>query len=193
MTTPVEFIVLHFTKIKDNAIVVHTLSREYGRRSFLVSIKAGASMSLFLPLNILEAEIVENSKSQLWRAKNIISKEPLMGIRQNIHKNNMTLFMSEVLFKAVFEGVYEDGLYEWCRKAILELEALNGGYSEFNTKFMLELCIALGFAPAAEDLEPFTSPLEKDNLEALLRYLSYHLDTKLNIQSLKVLRELYAF
>ena len=193
MTTPVEFIVLHQTKIKDNAIVVHTLSREYGRRSFIVSIKAGSSMSLFLPLNILEAEIVENSKSQLWRAKNIISKEPLMGIRQNIHKNNMTLFMSEVLFKSVFEGVYEDGLYEWCRKVILELDALSGGYSEFNMKFLLELCMALGFAPAAEDLEPFTYPLEKDNLEALLRYLSYHLDTKLNIQSLKVLRELYAF
>lgn len=192
MTTPVELIVLHHTKIKDNAIVVHTLSREYGRRSFLVSVKAGSSMSLFLPLNVLEAEIVENSKSQLWRAKNIISKEPLMGIRQNIHKNNMTLFMSEVLFKAVFEGTYEDGLYEWCKKAVLELDALGGGYSEFNTKFLLELCMALGFAPSAEDLEPFESPVEKDNLEALLRYLSYHLDTKLNIQSLKVLRELYA-
>ena len=101
--------------------------------------------------------------------------------------------MSEVLFKAVFEGVYEDGLYEWCRKVVLELDDLTGGYSEFNMKFLLELCVALGFAPSAEDLEPFTSPLEKDNLEALLRYLSYHLDTKLNIQSLKVLREIYTF
>ena len=38
-------IILHFTKIKDAAIVVHTLSRPWGRRSFLVHLGAVERMT----------------------------------------------------------------------------------------------------------------------------------------------------
>lgn len=192
MTTPAELIILNLTKARDNSVVIHTLSREFGRRSFLVSIKAGTSMALFLPLNIIEAEIVESPKSQLWRARNISSSIPLMRIRNNIHKNTMTMFISEVLYRSLCEGDYAGSLYEWCKKIILDLESLERGYSEFNTRFLVELCIALGFAPESEDLAPFTREGDKDNLDTLLRYLSFHLDSNLNIQSLGVLRELYA-
>lgn len=36
MTRSDELIILHTTKFSDNAVVVHTLSREYGRRGFIV-------------------------------------------------------------------------------------------------------------------------------------------------------------
>ena len=36
MTTNTELIVLHTTKFGENSVVLHTLSREYGRRGFLV-------------------------------------------------------------------------------------------------------------------------------------------------------------
>lgn len=192
MTTSAELIILNLTKARDNSVVIHTLSREFGRRSFIVSVKKGSSMALFLPLNIIDAEIVENSKSQLWRVRNITSSIPLMRIRGDIHKNAMTMFLSEVLYRSLCEGLYADSLYDWCRKSILDLDALECGYSEFNTRFLVELCIALGFAPSSEGLEPFIQPTDKDNLDALLRYLSYHLDCALNIKSLEVLRELYA-
>jgi hypothetical protein len=56
----IELIVLSTTKVGEKALVVHTLSREWGRRGFLVHSGAKAGMSRFLPLNILEAEVVEN-------------------------------------------------------------------------------------------------------------------------------------
>lgn len=191
MTQPTELIILNLTKVKDNSVVIHTLSREFGRKSFIVSIKKGASMAMFLPLSILEADVTDNPKSQLWRARNFISKYPLMQLRSNMHKNAMTMFFSEVLFKVLKEDGCETELFDWCEDIILRLESLEKGYAAFNTGFLVELAVELGFAPAGADILPFADNKDKDNLDTLLRYLSHHLGTALNIQSLKVLRELY--
>ena len=66
MVKVTEFIVLHTTKFGENSLVVHTLSKEYGRRGFLVR-GAGrkSSTSLFQPLSILEADIVAVSYTHL--------------------------------------------------------------------------------------------------------------------------------
>ena len=53
MKTPTQLIVLAYTKFGESSVVLHTLSREFGRRSFLVKIGKRTTMSLFLPLNIL--------------------------------------------------------------------------------------------------------------------------------------------
>ena len=92
MTISTELIVLHTTKFGENSIVVHALSKEYGRRSFLVRGAGKRLMSLLLPLNILEAEVVESTKSTLFTARNLTALHPLMGIRSNVFKNSMTMF-----------------------------------------------------------------------------------------------------
>ena len=127
MTVNTELIVLHTTKFGENSIVVHTLSREYGRRSFLVRGAGKRLMSLFLPLNILEADIVESTRSTLFTARNLTARHPLLGIRSNVFKNSMTMFMSEVLYRVIKEGAAEQGLYEWCERNILLLDAVQIG------------------------------------------------------------------
>lgn len=212
---PIELIVLSTTKVGEKALVVHTLSREWGRRGFLVHSGAKAGMSRFLPLNILEAEVVENPKSELWSLKNIGPKEALAGIRNNIHKNTMTLFLAEVLLRTLHDGTNEDGLYEWCVGSILTLDALESDFLNFHIRFLLELAGALGFRPTLQDIAPFAgeylqqlkpfleSSFEMSMLlpltgetrgalcEVLLRYLSYHTDTNIQVKSLQVLHELY--
>ncbi len=217
MINNTDFIVLHITKFGESSVVVHTLSREYGRRGFLVQGvgKKKAAMSMFLPLNILEAEIVESSKSNLYIAKNLHPKHHLNGIRENMYKNSMTMFISEVLYRTVREGVSEPGLYEWAEKSILLLDAIEADFSNYHLKFLLELASQLGFRPMDEDLKPFlganyqivmdfmrlsfadsllvpmNGALRNSIAESILRYIEYHLDYPLNIQSLKVLRELF--
>lgn len=212
----VELIVLNVTKLGETSIVLHTISREYGRKGFVVKVSKKTSMSLFLPLNILEADVTESNKPGLWRAGAVIAKFPLSGIRSNIYKNTMTLFMSEVLYRTIKEGVNEDGLFDWCVKSILTLDALESDFSNFHIRFLLELAVALGFSPSAEDLAPFAGryfPILKEFVSAsftesmllplngetrnaiaeiLLKYLSYHSESAINVQSLKVLRELYS-
>ena len=210
-------IVLHTTKFGENSLVVHTLSKDYGRRSFLVKGAGKKSMmSLFLPLNVLEADILETNKSTLFTARNLTAKHPLLGIRNNMFKNSMTMFMSEVLYRCVKDGANEEGLYEWCERNILLLDSIESDFSNFHIRFLLELSIALGFSPQTQDLMPFTGvhypvverfmkesfaesmliPLSgavrNEIAEELLRYIEFHTESALNVNSLKVLRELFA-
>ena len=215
MTTSTELIVLHTTKFGENSIVVHTLGRDYGRRSFLVRGAGKKVMSLLLPLNILEAEITESTKSTLYTARNLTSRHPLLGIRNNIYKNTMTMFLSEVIYRTIKEGAQEHDLFEWCRGQILLLSAMESDFSNFHIRFLLELSVALGFSPETSDLMPFveenytivsqfmtasfaesmliplSGPVRNKICEDVLRYIEYHSESTLTINSLKVLRELF--
>ena len=217
MTVNTGLIVLHTTKFGENSIVVHTLSKEYGRRGFLVrGLGKKSVMSLFLPLNMLEADIVETNKSTLFTARNVVARHPLLGIRNNMFKNSMTMFMSEVLYRVVKDGASEPGLYEWCEKSILMLDAIRTDFSNFHIRFLLELAVVLGFSPESKDLRPFVGnhyptverfmqiPFAESMLiplngavrneiaEEILRYIEFHTESAVNINSLKVLRELFA-
>ena len=213
MVTATGLIVLNTTKVGDRSLVVHALSRNLGRRSFIVA--AGKGASVFQPMNILDAEVVENPKSDLWRLRHVAPAYPLTGIRSNIHKNAMTLFLGELLFRSIKEGASEEGLYDWCVAKMLTLDAMEADFANFHLRFILELAGALGFSPSAEDILPFADEharkisalLEASEADfmlvpltgaerggiaaAMVDYLAYHLETPLNIRSLRVLSELY--
>lgn len=212
----IEFIVLATTKVGEGSVVVHTLSREYGRRGFIVRPGKKAGMALFLPLNILEADVVENPKSELWSLRSIQVRDSLNGIRENIRKNTMTMFLSEVLFRTLRDGSVEDGLYQWCIGSILTLNAMESDFANYSIRFLLEFAGALGFRPSFADIAPFTqdyAPQMRSMLEfsfsesmlvpmsgqvrnslceSALRYLEHHTDQSIKVKSLSVLRELYA-
>lgn len=215
MTSNTSLIVLHTTKFGENSMVIHTLSREYGRRGFVVRSMGRKTASLLLPLNILEAVVVESSRTNLYTARNLIASASLMGIRNSLYKNTMTMFLSEVLYRVVKEGTAEPGLYDWCEKQIHLLDAIDTDFSNFHIRFLLELTVALGFSPNVEDLRPFAGDnmpvIEKlmstsfaesmliplsgahrnEICENVLRYIEYHTESTLTVNSLKVLRELF--
>ena len=215
MTASAELIILHLTKTGDNSVVIHTLSREYGRKSFFVrGVGKGAMMTMFLPMNILECEITENRRSSLSSAGRPVLACPLMGIRNSMYKNSMTMFMSEVLYRIMKEGTDEPGIYDWCRRSILLLDAMESDFSNFHLYFLMEFIIALGFSPAPEDLEPFmgehlslmsdfislpfseamlvpmSGGIRSELAERLLKYIEFHIESPVNVNSLKVLKEL---
>jgi len=210
-----DLIVLNLTKLGESSVVLHTISREYGRKSFVIKVSRKTPMSQFLPLNILEADVTESTRTTLWRAGRVTVKHPLTGIRSNIYKNTMTLFMSEVLYRTVKDGAREDGLFEWLERSILTLDAMERDFSNYPLRFLTELAVAMGFSPSAEALAPFAgryysllsefieAPFTESMIipmngevrnalsEILLKYLAHHSESSLNVQSLKVLRELY--
>ncbi|MBQ9659807.1 MAG: DNA repair protein RecO C-terminal domain-containing protein [Bacteroidales bacterium] len=210
-----QLIILNTTKVGERSLVLHALSPDWGRRSFIASVPRGGGMALFQPLSILDAEITENPKSDLWRAHALSARHPLLGIRTSPAKNAMTLFMSEVLWRIVRDGAREDGLFEWCERSVLTLDALPGDYANYHLRFLLELAAALGFSPSLEDLAPFAGehlaevrallqsdfgacmlvPLNgaarNEIAELLLNYIGYHAETRIEVRSLRVLRELF--
>ena len=208
-------IILNTTKVGERSLVLHALSPDWGRRSFIASVPKGGAMALFQPLNILDAEVTENPRSDLWRVHALSARHPLTGLRTSAGKNAMTLFMSEVLYRTIHESAREEGLFEWCERSILTLDALQGAYANYHLRFLLELSAALGFSPSLDDLAPFAGvhlaqvrdllrsdfgacmllPLNgearNEIAELLLRYLSYHTETRIEARSLRVLRELF--
>ena len=216
MKEKVGLIILGHTKFGENSVVLHTLCREYGRKGFLVKVGQKNRPTLFQPLNILEAEVTVNPRSDLWWAGSLTARTPLNGIRGDIRKNTMSLFMAEVLFKVVKEGAGEEGLFDWCERSILTLDALETDFSNYHLRFLLELASAMGFSPTAGDLAPFagnhlkelqyllSSPLEEamlipmsgmsrnETALSVLRYLEHHTDSAINVRSLTVLRDVFA-
>lgn len=206
-----EFIVLHSTPYAENSLVIHTLCQEYGKKSFLVrGLGKKISPAYFQPLNIVEAEIIESSKSSLWLAHHFHQEHPLNSLRESIHKNCISLFLSEVLLKAIQgEGSGED-LYPWLRGRILLLDALDQGSSNFHLALLKEFCERSGYTPSTEQLQLFETEnpsMDKSFEEILLlrlrgeqrsklaraylKYLEFHLDTTLHIRSLDVLETLF--
>ena len=193
-----DLIVLNLTKLGESSVVLHTISREFGRKSFVIKVSRKTPMSQFLPLNILEADVTESTRTTLWRAGRVTVKHPLSGIRSNIYKNTMTLFMSEVLYRAIKEGALEPGLFEWLERSILTLDAMEMGFSPsadalapFAGRYYSLLSDFIQ-APFAESmLIPMNGEVRNALSEILLKYLAHHSESSLNVQSLKVLRELY--
>lgn len=214
MPVNTRIIVLNTTKVGDKSLVVHALSRELGRRSFIVSAGGRTGMAYWQPLSVLDVEVIENPKSDLWRLHGVSAVYPLTGLRGDVGRSAVCMFMAEVLYRAVREGA-EPGLYDWCEKSILTLDALSGSYANYHLRWLLELASAMGFTPSLEDLAPFaeehlremsgllgpyegalllplTGKARGEIAGALLDYLSAHLEYRLNIRSLAVLGELFA-
>lgn len=172
-------------------------------------------MGFFQPLNILECEITTSSKSTLMSAKNFSSGKALASIRTSYGKNAISIFMAEVLYRSMSEGIEEDGVFDWCEKQIMLLDALEGNYANFHLYFLLDYAAAMGFSPSSENLLPFMDsdakqvgdmlhltmpeamlvPLSgghrSEICAKILRYLEFHLEVPLNIRSLPILGELF--
>ena len=111
--------------------------------------------------------------------------------------------------------VDDEELYDWCRRSILTLDALETDFSNFHLRFLLEFATVMGFSPSADDLAPFAGehfskvqlllkgsaadsllvPMngaERNEVASLLLdYIGWHTETKIAVRSLGVLRELY--
>lgn len=216
MTGTVELIILGYTKFSENSVVLHTLSAEYGRRGFMARVGKSSPMALFLPLNILEAQIVENPRSELWRAHGFTAMDSLEGIRSDMRKNAMSLFMSEVLYRTVKDGAADASLYRWCLENILTLNGMSTDFSNFHIRFLLELAEQLGFRPGLDGMAPFadeyladigkflrsdfpssmliplTGSRRTEICSRIIKYLEYHTESSINIRSLAVLGEIFA-
>lgn len=216
MTENVHIVVLTYTEFGEKSIVLHTITKEYGRRGFLVRPGKKTPMTLFQPMNLLEASVSENHRSSLSSAHGFSAVDPLAGIRSDIRKSAITMFMSEVLYRVVRDGAREEGMFEWLEKSIITLERLETDFSNFHLRFLLELAVILGFSPSSQDLLPFAGehvanltrlvtssfsesmmiPLSGAERTALcdiiIRYLEHYTESSIRIRSLSVLHDLFA-
>ena len=209
-----QLIVLHQTKHSDHGIVLHTIDAQAGRRSFLVrGLRRSGATAAFHPLSLLEAVAAASPKSSLAYLREWTPLQPLPGIRGDLVKSSVAMFISEVLYRSLVNEQADPQLFDWLCRVVQTLDAEERSIANFPVWFLVSYAVQMGFMPG-ETPEPggiFSPPetalfyriLRTDYAEALaiplsaerrqefsrsmLQYLSYHLGTTLNAKSLDVL------
>lgn len=213
-------ILLHTTKYGDSSIILHCYTRGNGRESFIIRgmgrKKGGNSTALLHPLSILEGEGTPQGSNNITHLKEYSPKYPLTSLRGNIYKNTIAIYISELLYRTLRDYERDPALYDFLEQAILTLNAMEKGYSNFHLWFTIKYISFLGFMPdlsQQEVLAPF-DPMEQNILkgflhlpleesmkislsgekrnsfiDSLVRFLEQNLERKIEIKSLKVLHE----
>ncbi len=149
MLTKSQIIVLHTIKHGDNGIVVQCYSSTAGRTAlyFRGSSKKMNNASLLHKLNILDVVTYSNTGGSMPTIREIGMPYNLAGLRSNIYKSTMAMFISEVLGKTVRESEANPHLYSFISSSIQILEHTEDGVTNFHIHFLTHLCKMLGFMP----------------------------------------------
>ena len=209
-------VVLHLTKFSDHGLVLHTIDSTAGRRSFLVrGIKRGNAVAVFHPLSILDVVSAESPKSSLCHLREWEPAQPLHGIRGDLVKSSVAMFVSEVLYRSFTNELSDPQFFEWLCGAVATLDAASGSIANYPLWFLVSYAVQLGFrpgdpvepqgifTPAESDLlrrmlhatfsETLAIPLSASRRQAfarkMLQYLSWHLGTTIDAKSMDVLHE----
>lgn len=209
-------VVLHLTKFSDHGLVLHTVDSTAGRRSFLVrGIKRGNAVAVFHPLSLLDVVSAESPKSTMNHLREWEPVQPLHGIRGDLVKSSLAMFISEVLYRSLTSELSDPQLFDWLCNVVSQLDGAEGSVANFPAWFLVSYAVRMGFMPGAaiepsgmfpaEDAalfqrflhasydEAMAIPLSGNRRQAfarkMLQYLSWHLGTTIDAKSLDVLHE----
>lgn len=215
-----KIIVLHLTKYSDSSVIIHAVDSKYGRRSFLLRGIKGSRRSItdFHPLNVIDVVSSTGAKSTLAYLKEWTPVMSLEGIRSDIYKSTVAMFISEVIYRSLTSEFTDDLLFDSLCNSVSRLESHKGSVANFHLWWLAFYCSNMGFQPA-DTIEP-SGIFDRDDAELfltilrtpfdecmnlplsskrrvsfsrkMLNYLSYHLSQNINIRSLDVLHEIFA-
>jgi len=154
MLSGTSIIVLNYTRYSDSSLIVHGISEQFGRISFIVYGIGGkhkAKLSAFQPLYLIDAQLYHKASKGLHKLKEYKINPPLHGLTSDIRKSTLALFIGELLSKTIKEEFADTSLYSFLRTSILFLDELEHNLSIFHLVFLLKLSRYLGFAPEADN------------------------------------------
>jgi len=131
------------------------------------------SPNLFFPLNILDMEVYNNSKTDLNRVKEVRILKHNFDILTDIKKNSIAFFIVEMLTKLIREQEANKELFSFLRESIFTLNELKSGVSDFHLIFLFKLSEYLGFRPQNNFSDEFAFFSPADGLFKNVRKNNY--------------------
>lgn len=156
MYVKTEALILSVKKHRDNSMLVHLFTSEFGRTSFLVygshSKRKGNSIASFLhPLSLIELDAEMKPNRDLHVSKEIKCLIPLNGILFNPEKSTLAIFLAEVLSSSLKIAEKDSYLFSFLKESVITLDRLNLGVANFHIAFLLRLTYFLGVYPNLSD------------------------------------------
>lgn len=143
-------IVLHLTRQGDSGAVVHVVDSEAGRQGLFVrglGKGRGVSVAAFHNLAILDTVTYATPRSSLLYLREYEPAVPLNGIRSDLAKSTVALFISEVLYRTLRSDDGDPDLFRWLVESIVRFDAAEGSVANFHLWWMAGYCIRSGFRP----------------------------------------------
>ena len=143
-------IVLHLTRHGDSGAVVHVVDSDAGRQGLFVrglGKGRGVSPSAFHNLAILDTVTYATPRSSLLYLREYGPAVPLNGIRSDLAKSTVALFISEVLYRTLRSDDGDPDLFRWLVESIVRFDAAEGSVANFHLWWMAGYCVRSGFRP----------------------------------------------
>jgi len=155
MVEKIRGIVLHQLKYTDSGIIVRFFTREAGGMSVLVKGmrkgKSGKRNVFFQPMFILDMEVYNKDSRGLQLLKEYTPSFLACGLRDDVRKSCVAIFLGEVLSSAIREEGVNRELYDFIEGSVLYFDAVSGPFANFHISFLARLCGYLGFAPQRKE------------------------------------------
>jgi len=144
-------IVFHSFKYSETSLITRIYTDRFGLQGYLVrgarKPRAKLRASLFQPLNILEMEVYHKEKSTLQNIKEAHQAYIFESIPFDVHKGSISMFMGDILSKAIREEEANAGLFDFLYNMILKLDRQKEEIASFHLHFLVQLSRYLGFFP----------------------------------------------
>lgn len=143
-------IVLHLTRQGDSGAVVEVVDSTAGRQPLYLrglGRGRGVSVSAFHNLAILDTVTYATPRSSLLYLREYAPAVPLNGIRSDLAKSTVALFISEVLYRTLRSDDGDPDLFRWLVESIVRFDAAEGSVANFHLWWMAGYCIRSGFRP----------------------------------------------
>ena len=156
MLVSTEAIALSTIKYSESSIIFKCYTLSDGIKTYMIrgvrsKKNKSNSIALFQPLTILE--INANHKNN-FGIENINSAKiliPYKTIPFDILKNNIVLFLSEILSKCIIEEEQNKQMYNYIKSSLLWLDSASE-YVNFHIQFLIKLLKYLGISPSFEKI-----------------------------------------
>jgi DNA repair protein RecO (recombination protein O) len=150
-------IVLSSLKFGDTSLIVKCFTQLDGVKSYMVrgvlkAKKGGLKVAYFQPLTQVKLVANHNTKNTLNTIKEIQVLRPYQTIYQDIVKQSITFFLSEVVSNVIQEEEANDSLYVFLETSFNWLDS-HEKIANFHLVFLLKLTNFLGFYPDISDIE----------------------------------------
>jgi len=144
-------IVLNQIRYSDTSLIVKVYTDTFGLQSYLIKgvfqKRSKFRPALFQPMSVIQFVSQHKQGKELHYMQEISLEISFHQLHQDMGKNAVLMFMSELLSHAIHSQESDPDLFDFLIQTIQWLDLTTGSYAAFPHYLMLELSRFLGFYP----------------------------------------------
>ncbi len=154
MLTKTRGIVVRNTNFKDNSVISHIYTQDYGSQSFMLhgvrNQKGAIRPSHIMPLSLVDLVFYKKDNTGIQQIKELRCSPVLQTIHFDILKNSVALFIAEIINATIPEEEQNEDLFLFLEQFIQMLDLEDERIGNYPIYFLVHLTRYLGFYPKGQ-------------------------------------------